>query len=279
MAKTSVVTVYPDSSILEALKAMQTNFVKHIVVTSKKKPVGVVTERDINRFLANDRTSRAIDEIPVNHVMQKNVISVTDDLDDNLEQCANRMETFKIGSVVLVDDEGKLSGIVTRTDIAKAFAVVFGSKYAVKDFMSKKVTTCRKSDSLKFTLNIMNQNEISRVIVTDENGNPLGLITTNTFLTHSDYFTRENTESRDYLLPLEGENMIVDDLISKDLLTINQDDDLSAAASMMIKNNIGGIPVTDSENNLVGIISKTDIVKAFTKVGSHEELKSKYSEL
>lgn len=274
-----IITIQPESSIFDVLLQMQINFVKHIVITVKNIPVGIVTERDINRFLGEDKTAHAIDEIPIKHVMQKNVITITDDMEDNFDQCAARMETFKIGSVVLVNDNGELTGIVSRTNLTKSYASVFGGKYLVKNFMSKKVVTCRKSDSLKFALSLMNKNQISRLIVTDENGYPVGLISTNTLLTHSNYFTKGNTRSRDYLLPIKGEKLTVDDLLTDELLTINEEDDLAVAANKMIKNKVSGIPVVDLNHNLIGIVSKTDVVRAFSIVGLHEELRSKYKEL
>ena len=274
-----VITIQPESSIFDALLQMQTNFVKHIVIAIKNIPVGIVTERDINKFLGDDKTAHVIDEIPIKHVMQKNVITITDGTEDHFDQCAARMDTFKIGSVILVNENGELLGIVSRTDLTKSYASVFGGKYLVKNFMSKKVVTCRRSDSLKFALTLMNKNQVSRLIVTDENGYPVGLISTNTLLTHSDYFTKGNTRSRDYLLPINGEKLTVEDLQTDELLIINEEDDLAIAASKMIKNKVGGIPVVDSNQNLIGIVSKTDVVKAFSIVGPHEKLKSKYKEL
>jgi CBS domain-containing protein len=274
-----VITIQPESSIFDALLKMQTNFVKHIVITAKNIPVGIVTERDINRFLGEEKTAHAINEIPIKHVMQKNVIAITDGTEDHFDQCAARMETFKIGSVVLVNDDGGLIGIISRTDLTKSYASIFGGRYLVKQFMNKKVVTCRRTDSLKFALSLMNKNQVSRLVVTDENGGPIGLISTNNLLTHSDYFTKGNTRSRDYLLPINKEKITVNDLLTDELLITNEQDDLAVAASKMIKNKVGGIPVVNSENNLVGIVSKTDVVKAFSIVGSHEEIKSKYKEL
>ncbi len=275
-----IISVDPDASIYETLREMQTNFIKRIVVSSENKPVGIVTERDINRFLEDDRTSRALDEIPIKHVMKKNVISIVDGVEDHFIQCATRMDTFKIGCVVLVDDEGELIGIVTKTDITKTFSIVYSGKYRVSEYMSKKVVTCRKSDTLKYALSLMNRNDVSRLVVTDENGKPLGLITTNTLLTHSDYFTKGKTRSRDYLIPLDnGDKLKVVDLISNDLITIEEEEDLATAANIMIKNKISGIPVIDKNKNLVGVVSKFDVVKAFAVVGTHGELQEKYSEL
>jgi CBS domain-containing protein len=279
MYSSPVITIRPESSIFDALLQMQTNFVKHMVIAAKNIPIGIVTERDINRFLGEDKTAHALDEIPIKHVMQKNVITITDDIEDHFIQCATRMETFKIGSVVIVNENGELIGIVSRTDLTKSYASVFGGNYLVKNFMSKKVVTCRRSDSLKFALNLMNKNQVSRLIVTDEDGYPVGIISTNSLLTHSDYFTKDKTRSRDYLLPIDGKKLTVNDLLTDELLTINEEDDLAVAASKMIKNNIGGIPVVDLNKNLIGIVSKTDVIRAFSIVGSHKELMSKYQEL
>jgi len=57
---TNVTTVTPEVSIKDVLQKMQPNFIKHIVVQVNNKPVGIVTERDINKFLENDKTARAL---------------------------------------------------------------------------------------------------------------------------------------------------------------------------------------------------------------------------
>jgi CBS domain-containing protein len=274
-----VFTVKPDASIHDALLQMQTNFVKRIVVSSNNKPEGMVTERDIAKFLEQDKTAKALDEIPIKYVMHKIPIVIPDGTEDHLEQCATRMETFNIGSVVLVNDSGEIIGILTKTDITKVFSKVYGGQYQVKDYMTKKLVTCRKTDSLRFAINMMNRNNISRLIVTDNKGSPIGIISTNDFLKHSDYFTNGQTRTRDYLLPLKSENLQVRDLLTEDLLTIEDEEDLATAANTMIKNKISGIPVIDSEKNLVGIIDKSDIVNAFNNVKSDKLLSQKYGYL
>ena len=276
---TNVTTVTPEVSIKGVLQKMQSNFTKYIVVQENNKPVGIVTERDINKFLENDKTARALEEISIEQVMEKNPIIITDGTSDHVNQAAKDMKIFRIGSVILVDSNGNLAGIITKTDITKVYGAIYGAKSKVKDYMSRKVVTCRKSDSLRFALNMINQNDISRLVVTNNNGKPLGVITTNTFLTHSSYFTKDKDGTREYLLPTDSENMCVGDLVSKELLAVNLEDDLSIAAQKMIKNHINGIPVTDDNDQLVGVVSNLDIVKAFVKVPLTEDLLQKYSEL
>ena len=275
--KSPVITVDPQASIHNVLVKMQLNFIKRIVITDDNRPVGIVTERDVSRFLENDKTARALDEIPISHVMKKNPITIVDGLDDHFEQCTTRMDTFKVGSIVMVDSDGDLIGIVTKTDITKAFSIIYGGRFKVKDYMSEKVITCRESDTLRYALNMINTNNISRLVVTDNNGNPTGIITTNTFLTHSSYFSNGKTRTRDYLLPTKEETELhVGDLIKKELVTIGPEDDLATAAQRMIKNEISGIPVVNGEKKIVGIITKFDVVRAFSDTGINEKLKTKY---
>ena len=55
-------------------------------------------------------------------------------------------------------------------------------------------------------------------------------------------------------------------------MTVESEDDLSKAAKMMIECKVSGMPTVDKDGNLEGIISSTDIVRAFSKVGTHFRL-------
>ena len=271
-----VITAKPDTSVKEVLQKMQSNFIKHIVVTSNNKPVGIVTERDINRFLENDKTANALEEISIEQVMKKEPITIAEGEEEMLNQIAESMNIFKIGSVIIVNPDQSLLGIVTKMDIVKLYGTVYAGKFSVKDHMTHRVFTCRMSDSLKYALSMLNQNRVSRLVVTDSNGKALNIITTNTFLTNSSYFT-EDSKTRNYMLPSDNEERTVGDLIREELVAINVDDDLAIAAQKMIKNHINGVPVTDNSDRLIGIITSSDIIRAFVKVPLTKKLLEEYS--
>jgi CBS domain-containing protein len=272
-----VFTMTMSASIHDALILMKTNFIKRAVIVRDKKAIGIATERDINRFLEQDTTKRSLSDIPIREIMKKNLITVVSDQEDFLHQCATRMTTFKIGSIIITDESGDLVGIVTQTDITKAFANRHPGKYKVKDYMSEKTVTCRNSDYLKYALEILNRNSVSRLIVTDNSGHVRGLITTNTFLKHSDYFKRSDSEDRNYLLEKGRSSSTVDSLIEKEILVVEPDYDLADAANLMVKNNISGIPVI-TQDLLVGVVTKFDIVRAFCDVPVHKSVLEKYRE-
>ncbi|ABK78432.1 CBS domain [Cenarchaeum symbiosum A] len=264
----SVLSVGPESSLSEALGVMRENGVKHVVVALDGRPVGVVTARDAARFLGDGRTAGALDEVPVKHVMQKSVITVPEGSGDRHSQCAARMEAFGIGAVVLVDDRGMITGIVTKTDITREFAAAHGGRFKVGEFMSRGALTCRGSDTVRFAADVMNRNRVSRLVVTDESGVPVGVITTGTLLHHTEYFSGG--------LPESGAD--VSRLTDGGAVTAPREGDLAAAAGLMISNKISGLPVTDPDGSLAGVTSTFDVVRAFVAAGTRDEIKHGYGE-
>ena len=49
-------------------------------------------------------------------------------------------------------------------------------------------------------------------------------------------------------------------------ITLEKDKTLYEASQLMVKNNIGALPVSDNENHLIGIISERDILKEFARM-------------
>jgi len=274
-----IVTVSDEYSIDVVLTKMQLKHIKTVVITSNDKHQGIVTETDIVKFLEDDNTNRALDEIPVTEIMKKRLITITQGQEDHLHQCASRMEIFKIGSVIVLDDDGNAIGITTKTDITDAYSKLYPGQFKVKDHMSKMVTTCRKTDSLKFVLNIINKNNISRLIVTDNDGNPVGVVSRNTFVRHTGNFKKPSSKLPDFWNPTKLDSSLpVETLLHHDLLTVNLEDDLANAAHIMINKIVSGLPVVNKSKNLVGVISKSDVVRAFTKVESNKILLEKYKQ-
>lgn len=266
---TPVITLYPENTIHDALSLMRKNDIKRLVIVNGDIPVGMVTERDIGKFLQNDKTSRMLDKIQINEIMSRNLFTISKDQDELLIQCAIRMDAFQIGSIIIIDDE-KLVGIVTKSDLTKNYSELFAGIHKVKDYMNAKMITCRKSDSLSFALVMLNKNKIARLVVTNNDGKPVGIISYDTFLRNSEYFKLGKQDTRDYLLPnTSAKELLVSDLIGNELLTIGSEDDLVKAARLMTEYKISGIPIVDENNNLEGVISATDVIRAYHEVKVH----------
>ena len=251
---------------------LQKNDIKRIVIVQNNFPIGIVTERDIGRFLEYDKTTKALDKIPVQNIMSRSLVTISAEDHDIAIQSAIRMDTFQISSVVVVDNDGNLAGIITKSDLTRIFSSLYSRVYKVSDYMSKKIITCRKSDSLTFALDMLNKNKISRLVVTDNEGKPIGVITYDTFLRNSGFF-KANKSTRNYLLPsIDAKEMRVGNLIKDELLTVTTEDDLAIAAKLMTDFKVSGIPVVDREGSLEGVISSTDVVNAYSEVETHFRL-------
>jgi CBS domain-containing protein len=271
---TPVITLTQNDSIHDALLLMQKNEIKRIVIADNNFPIGIVTERDIGKFLEKDETTRSLTEIPLSQIMTRNPVTITAGQEDHLIQCAIRMETFQICAVIVVDENGTLVGITTKSDLAKNFANLYSGTYKIKDYMTRKLITCRKSDSLSYVLNMLNRNKIARIVVTDSYGKPIGVVTYDLFMKHSDYFKLDKrTDVRDYLLPQGSKKETqIGELLGNELLTVESEEDLAKAAKLMTLYKVSGIPTVDKEGNLEGVITSTDITRAYSEVETHARL-------
>jgi len=268
-----VITLSPEKTIHDALQLIQKNDIKRIVVMKNNLPIGIITERDIGKFLEKDKTIRTLDQIPLDEIMSTGLVTMTLGRQDHLTQCAIRMETFQISSVIVVDDDGKLVGITTKSDLVKNFANIYVGVYKVKDYMSKKIITCRKSDSLFFVLNMLNKNKVARIVVTDNEGKPIGMVTYDTFLRNSEYFKGGKQDTRNYLLPTtSAKGMNIGEVVGNELLIVESEEDLTKAAKLMVEYKVSGVPAVDKDGNLEGIISSSDIVRAYSEVETHFRL-------
>jgi CBS domain-containing protein len=262
------ITLLPEQTLTDARKIMMKYNISRIVVAKRGKPLGVVTEKDIARFLYEKVPSRKLDEIRLDEVMSKELITVDPEMD--LRGCARLMLKEKISSLLVVDPKNNLKGLLTKTDLVTAFEEYFAFAHKVKEFMVDKVVTVEPDEPIHTTLLLMARNQISRVVVKDS-GHPIGIITSRDLLALGAYFgtTRQKTK-KDYLpfIPSGVKALMVSsDVMTAKPITTTPDSDLAEAAYIMFRNRISGLPVVDSKGVLVGIVTKTDVVRALAARG------------
>lgn len=59
-----------------------------------------------------------------------------------------------------------------------------------------------------------------------------------------------------------GGSIKANEIMSEDIISVNYDDDLASTGKMLLEKNINGAGVLSGHGNIIGIVSKTDIVKA-----------------
>ena len=126
------ITVSPETLAVEAQKIMKENKIRRLPVVDKGKLVGMVTFRNLIEAAPSSATSLSIHElnylimkIKVKDLMKKNVISVSQE--ETVIDVIVRGVEKGIGGFPVVDDQGRLVGIVTETQIARAMIQLFGT--------------------------------------------------------------------------------------------------------------------------------------------------------
>jgi acetoin utilization protein AcuB len=125
---TPALTVGLDMPVLEARQVMERQRIRHLPVTDGGRLMGIVTDRDIRLNLPSPATSLSVWEVnyliarlTVGSVMRRAVITV--DPQRDAAEAARIMLDHKIGALPVVDG-GVVVGIVTETDMLRAFATL-----------------------------------------------------------------------------------------------------------------------------------------------------------
>jgi CBS domain-containing protein len=112
-----IVTINPNSSILEAIKKMHYDGITSLLVQDKNtREYGIITRKDIiHQIIALNKDP---DKLNVSDVMSTPLVAVSSDLD--LEGVAMLMAKTDIRRFPVMDG-GKLVGLISNSDILKAY--------------------------------------------------------------------------------------------------------------------------------------------------------------
>lgn len=120
LVQENVMTVDIDASIVDAAKMMLDRHVGNVVVvekmnSSKSKPLGIITDRDVALLLA--KRGRIDSKMKVEDGMTRNLILGT--MDDGVYETIRKMRENGIQRMPIVDRENQLVGIICADDFLK----------------------------------------------------------------------------------------------------------------------------------------------------------------
>lgn len=129
----------------------------------------------------------------------------------------------------------------------------------IKDWMATAMLTVDANTSVMRATRTMKENNIRRLPVLSH-GKLIGVITDRDLKEASPSSTSDIDIHEMYYLLSE---MKVKDVMTDKCISLKQDDTLEKAALVMLKERISGIMVQDDDENLVGLLSETDILRGF----------------
>lgn len=265
----TVITAREGDSLLDTQRLMVRNSIKRlIIVDDQNSPIGIITQKDMVRGLVEGST-KPLDKIPVKSVMAGDPIYLEDE--EDLKKVAQLMIANNISSIIAVDKFGKVSGIITKSDMCRYLSTLADTGIAVKRYMSENPVTISPYHSIFAAAHVLSDRKFTRLIVTEKN-KPVGMITLSDLVSVGAVLSTPRGTSLSLII--KGELLpsrmlpilLVKSIMTPDPITINEGADIADVARLMIKHGISGLPVVNEKAVLTGIITKTDLVKASTKI-------------
>ena len=121
VSKVSCVT--PETELLAAINTMIEQHYSCMIVVDDQFPVGIITERDIVRLMAEYFDNKPREKICVRDVMSVPVATITEE--STLFEALVVSSAQKIRHLPVVDSVGRIVGLVTQSDLAKAHFKIF----------------------------------------------------------------------------------------------------------------------------------------------------------
>lgn len=250
------VSVHKSDKLSHAMDLMDKHDTRRLLVINGSELTGVITMRSIARKLGTWKTSN----LPASSL---HVAAATTDLfakvlpDTGIEDAIALMD--RKGGILVVTDNGNILGWVTPHEILK-------NAKGVKGFageIMKDAISVSPGDRVSHARRIMLDNDIGRVPVV-ENSDIAGIITerdvAKAMMNFRDLVPDNQQDGR-------IRNIIVGDIMTRSVKSVRTNTPISEVVSLMLDENIGGVPVLNLKDELVGVISRRAIIKHLAEKG------------
>ncbi|MEA3290244.1 MAG: CBS domain-containing protein [Campylobacterota bacterium] len=229
-----------NASINDVTELMSKNNDGFIVFIEDKKPIGILTERDLVTYIIseNDYSKKAY------QYAQKNIITFQDTR--TIDYIVSSLLEFEIRRVIVVDRKDNFVGVTTQEHLIKYLdADAFKTKMKLFDLNTlNPLISKEKNNSINSIFVCMKNNNIGSVIITDNN-QPIGIVT-----------------ERDIVQIISQNKQLdesVETIMSSPLITIDINATVEDTLLKMNKNNIQRIVV--KQNNTFKVLGIRDIMQ------------------
>jgi CBS domain-containing protein len=297
-----VATVRPDSPITEVIELLLDKDFTAVPVTDEQgKVVGMVSDNDLLTRGGMDVTlslKRATDpefvrelhqslEDPkrkVSEVMTREVVTTSPDA--VLGRAAKLMVEKHLKRLPVVNQEGKLVGILGRLDILNTIVAVHlpewhpeahpvGQQATVSDVMTPEVPTVHESATVEEIFELLVSSAHKRVVVVDDQRRVVGIIADSDLISRVSReswpgviellraripIARISGEARRHLQKLRAKS--VKELMTREVITVHEKMPVASALALSAEKRAKRLPVVDDDGKLLGIVGRTEMMRA-----------------
>ncbi len=242
--------VHKSDTLSHAMNLMDKHDTRRLLVINGNELIGLITMRSIARKLGTWKTSN----LPASslHVAAATTNLFTKVLPDTSIDDAIALMDRK-GGILVVTDNGNILGWVTPHEILK-------TAYAVKGYAAeimKEPISVSPGDRVSHARRLILDNDIGRLPVI-ENSDIVGIVTERDVAKAMMNFRAlvpDNQQDE------RIRNLIVGDIMTRNVKSVRTNTPISEVISLMLDENIGGVPVLNLNDEMVGVISRRAIIR------------------
>jgi CBS domain-containing protein len=187
------------------------------------------------------------------------------------ESIATAIQTLikhKSDSLLIQDDDGFPSGVVTKTEVMGAYYAGLPLTTQLGDIMGAPVIHCAPEDTLESALVTMQQNAIHRVYVVDSTLKAVGVLsypdivgTLYRYCCNCEFGLRRKR-------PADATDMVrytVKDVMTKSIVSVQEDTSIQEVIEQLSSFKLGALMIKSPAGNPLGVVSKSDIAIAYKR--------------
>lgn len=249
-------TVHKSDKISHAMDLMDKHDTRRLLVINGNEAIGVITMRSIADKLGTWKTSN----LPASslHVAAATTDKFARVLPDMVIEDAIALMD-RNGGILIAMENSKILGWVTPHEILKNIKSAKG--YAAE--IMKDPITVSTGDRVSHARRIMLDNDIGRLPIM-ENGDIVGIITerdvAKAMMNFRDLVPDNQQDER-------IRNLIVGDIMTRNVISVRTNDPITEVISTLLNENIGGVPVMNLKDEMVGVISRREIIRYLAAKG------------
>jgi len=242
-------TIAKSAKITEALDKMLAEGIDPLIAVNNNTVVGTVSRHAIAEKLGSKQNSDlAPSAIHVASVVEEDFTSVYPD--ESINVLVPLLQRYKL--VVVYDSDHKLIGQVSDADLLKKLQPEGGIESVLE-----KVITIEAEERIVHLRRRMVDDKITRFVVSDQ-GKYTGIVTETDVAVALRNFRKSVTDNHQ---DFQIRNLLVKDIMSAPLISIEKTTPIADVVSMMVKKNISALPVLDN-GKLAGIVTRRSLVNA-----------------
>ena len=269
-----VFIVEPGATVAHARNLMVRHRISRLPVMEEGALRGIITKKDIAYRMRQGEAAwrrRPLDRVPVGALMTEDPVTVAPDT--GIKAIARTFVEKTISSVP-VTENGRVTGIVTKTDLMKS-ALVRALKCPAGDVMED-VASVTRYHSLDHVIAVM-QERHDKVLVMDDDGTPAGIITETNLAFYADEPAISGAAEKEIFVKhrkrtdgtgLQGLLAIpavtAGGIMTSPVITTSPETPLPAVLALMGRHHVNSLVVMDHES-VAGIIKRDDIIKEVAK--------------